>query len=617
MAGLAILIDPESLDPRSEVTFDALVRSTRKYKLLTLPAIHAQGSICYAAKLDAAASLHTGVIRDARTGSWLIAAGTVIALVGNNDPRILLKNLLRQYQLVGQKALEQYDGHFALAIYDRLKDTLSVISDPMGNFSVFYARKGRQILLSTSALAIASLIQPETDVLAMEGFLRSGMLIGDRTFWTGIQRISPASVYVFSRDRLEISEYWSPTFDENTARLSLKEASECAGEMMTDVMALALKREGRVWADLTGGFDTRVTTTFLVKARVPFVAYSVGPENHPDVQIPKQICREKGWEHRHMPLPEDWSQLQHVWLQIALGKGDARLNLPSLARVLYGQQERSMESKVNVTGLGADEWREIANPGADIFNWGKTYSYDRLLDAAILSPVPRFVMHDDRENQVRDEWRQFLSRVAARYSQYPNYVQGHAMFIRYRYPGHGGAHLSACSGIMRTISPFCFKAPVNFGFSLPHLWRIHYLHIFIRSLLETEDPSIARFPVLNGGSAGQFKIGNLSAFLPLWITIFDRGINHLSRSLFRKSFHLRQQSVTEYPLTAWQNALFHQAKFDSLLTPSRMASERLYRPEALQSLSDQVERGQAIFGSFLERIMTIEMAMRSTGTCIN
>ena len=46
-------------------------------------------------------------------------------------------------------------AHFALVIYNGWEDSLSIVSDPMGLFAIYYGRQGDQIYISTSALAVA------------------------------------------------------------------------------------------------------------------------------------------------------------------------------------------------------------------------------------------------------------------------------------------------------------------------------------------------------------------------------------------------------------------------------------------------------------------------------
>ena len=159
MAGLVALYDMDlSPNLRSE-NFQKICNLTCRFKELPIPENKAVGQNCIAAKIDASSSLHRGIVRDEITGSWIFAAGTVVALEGNNDPIESLKDLLRGYLEVGIKVLDKYDGHFGLVIYNGREKSLTIITDPLGLFAIYYTKNDQQFLISTSALAIAKLIE--------------------------------------------------------------------------------------------------------------------------------------------------------------------------------------------------------------------------------------------------------------------------------------------------------------------------------------------------------------------------------------------------------------------------------------------------------------------------
>ena len=615
MAGFVILFEPGTTSQARAKDFHNLLQLTAHFKQLDLSFTEAEGRYCTAAKLDAPSSIHQGIVHDKCTGSWILAAGTIVSLTGENDPRKILSALLQDYLDIGEKVLERYDGHFALVIYNGVEENLSVISDPTGQFSIFYGSHGDRTFFSTSAFAIAMQVCSQPDTLAIESFLRAGKAHGDWTLWQDVKRIFPGTVKKIDRDKVSEVEYWTPSYIETIARLSFEEALEYALDMMIPLFNCVLQREGKVWADLTGGFDTRLTTMLMAKLGIPFIAYCVGPDDHPDVQIAKKISEVMEWEYQTIQMPDDWEQRQLDWLETALFKGDARLSVLGLASVVYGQRERSITSKVNVTGLGADEWREAAYSGTYLFNRGKTYAYDRLIDAAILSSIPVEVMRQDRTLEIRREWKIYLSKLASNYSKYPNVIKGNAMFVKFRYPSHGGSYLSASAGFMRALSPFCFKEPVNFALSLDYRWRLNYHYRFVRTLLEREDLILANIETTKGGPAIPMRLSNLRKFVPLWKPIISNQVEAATHRLFGRSIRLwNHPRYSTYPMPGWRKAQVNYAYSEGLLNPSKMFSGDLYNALALQSMVALTEKNHFEYGEFLDRVITVEMALRAVGT---
>lgn len=615
MAGFVVFYETGTSPEERENDFQSLLESTAKFKGFPLPTERADGRGCTAAKLHAASSLHHGIVRDEQSGSWLIAAGMVVVLEGNNDPSVLLEDLLVDYLEKGANALERIDGHFALAIYNGIENNLAIISDPMGVFAIYYARRGKRVLISSSALAIAKQIGSKADSLMIESFLRAGRLHGEKTLWQDVKRVRPATMIRISSEKFEEREYWTLKVDENIACLSMTSAVDLADEKISHIIKLALTREGKVWADLTGGFDTRLTTLYLNKVGIPFTSYCIGPEGHPDVEISKQIGKDMGWEYRHMPLPEGWADEQISWFDAALGKGDGNLIIPQLVGVLRGAQERSSMSFVSVTGIGADEWRWHALDGYILIPGAiSRLNYDYLVDANIIDGIPSKVMRQERAGEVRNELKEYLSGLVARYSDSAKVTQMDIAWIRHRHPIHLGTFTSALAGCMRSLTPFCFKDLVNYGLSINHQWRINFDFRFVRTLMERQNPRLANIRTVLGAPAVPIRLNNLNKFMPLWAYLGDLALGKASKKLLGRKLSVRApRQYPTYPLPTWKAAWLRWAVAEHLLTPEKMRSGALYNAPELGKLLTEGLSGNNPYSEFLDRVITVEKALRATG----
>lgn len=619
MSGFVALFEEGTSPQERESDFQSLLGATTRFKRLEIPNEQAIGRNCTAAKLDAHSSLHYGITRDEKSGSWLLAAGTVVALTGDNNPNTLLAGLLNDYIENGIEALQRYDGQFALVIYNARDATLSLISDPMGCFAVYYARKGRKTFISTSALAIARHIRSEPDALTIECFLRTEHPHGEKTLWQDVKRVRPATLLKLTTNNFEESEYWTPILDESIARLPLEDALELAEEKISHTFLLALPREGKVWADLTGGFDTRVVTMFMAKIGIPFTAYCVGPEDHPDVQVSRQICKEMGWEYQEMPLPKYWGLSEHYWFETALHKSDAHINAFQVAGVLRGHHERSLAFPVHTSGSGADEWRYHIYGAKILFHTSRSkVNYDEILDSRILSQIPLNIMRQDRTADVRSELQQHFRMLESKYAEYNVLTRTDIIFLRHRHPIHGGAYLSAEVGSMRGIMPFCFKELENFGFSLNDLWRIRYHASFVRNLLEKGEPRLASIITAKGEPAKPIRIINIFQFMPLWKILTKKCVDKVSRKLINRLLTPQPEQYNgKLPLTAMRASWLRWALSEGLLETSKMNSRKLYNEQELKKLIYQNLSGSVQYSNFLDHVITLEMAMRTVGTGVN
>jgi hypothetical protein len=616
MAGFVVLVAPDLPQQLLEEQFDTLLQRTARYKQLAIQPSIAKGVHCMVAKLDSIATIHPGIVRDNQSGSWLLAAGTIVALEGDNHPTALLTRLLREYIECGPQALEAYDGQFALVIYNGRAGSLSVISDAISMFGIYYTQRGNQLLVSSSALAIASQIQSKPDVLAIEHFLRTGRLDGDKTLWQEVKRLLGGMVLRATGRQIEKTEYWSPNYDGSVAHLSLDEAVEQGVDLLTHSFSRLLTREGKTWVDLTGGFDSRLAAMMVAKINLPFSVYCVGPEGHPDVQISKTIANTMGWEHVHTQLPDPWGPELYAWFDTALTAGDGRSSALRLAFVLRGFMERNVSVKTNVMGVGGENFRGYRWQ-IEGLNIGRTHkvNYDAWLDN-IFPSIPIQVMKHDRTKQVKQELYDFISNLCRRYATLPNTVQIDR-FEFGRDSGLGGAYLSSIVCIGRSLMPFFFKELVNFSFSLNYKWKYPQHNLFARTMFEHQNKLLSTIDTTTGGPAYPIRVSNLYRFRPLWKKMTHRAVAITSRKIVGKSLQvLAEQEHPAYPLPSWQAAFRRYADLKSMLDYEQMYTAGLYDQEELTNLITHAEQEPDKFGEFLDEVITVEMAMRTVGTSI-
>ncbi|HSM23839.1 MAG TPA: hypothetical protein VK856_03160 [Anaerolineaceae bacterium] len=618
MSGLSVIVSSDFQSQPIESEFRNLMQLTAQFKQLEITSVWMKGKNYLAAKLDSPVSVHAGVVKDEFSDSWIMACGTVVSLKENNHKNKVLIRLLRDYIDHGTNALEGYDGHFALVIYNSREDQLSVIADPVGMFSIFYHQQGSRLLVSNSAFALAALIHAPVDIIAVEHFLRTGRLDGDKTLWQDIKSLLGGRVLTASNGKFDQKEYWSPTYDPSLANLSLNEALDQSSNILKQTFSHALHEEEKTWVDLTGGFDSRLAAIVTSKINVPFKAYCLGPEDNPDVRISRQICEVMGWEYLHSQLPEEWSQDQYFWFNRALGCGDGRANLLRLAVTIRGFEERKSHIDTNLMGVGGENLRGYFWQ-IEKANMGRTtkLNYDALLNNVFSQPFPIAVMRYNRTGDVRHELSDFVQQITEKYSDFPNTFKLD-IFEIVRDSGHGGAYLSAVSGINRSLAPLCFKAPINFAISLNYKWKYPRHHVFVRTLIERENKILANLDTTTGGPAIPIRFSNMKKFWPLWKDILNSGISIGSKKILRKNIQIwPTPHNSEYPLPEWRSVFHDYARKEGLLQLSNMRSGGLYEPDEFKAFVEQSSNGQSYYKEFLDRVLSIEMGMRLVGADIN
>ncbi|MBI4787779.1 MAG: hypothetical protein HY782_12105 [Chloroflexi bacterium] len=610
MSAIALMYQRNS-ERASEPEFERFSPRVAQAKRLTNAPAAASGWGALAHKFDTAASLHRGVATDAATGSWLIAAGTVVD-PAHSAPDGDLTALLRDYVAHGATVFERLDGLFALAIYNGRTRTLAIVSDPFAFFSVFYGERGDCAFIANSALAVAQQIQAAPSELGVQTFLRTGKVFGETTLWREVKRLRPATVLEFGADSVRESTYWSRAVDRSLSSLSLSDAVDATANVLPALLKRNLAREGKVWSDLTGGFDTRFMVALLERANIPFKANFVGSDDHPDVQIAKTIVKQTGWEHAHFELPRSWAQDAPQYLEEALYRGDGHLNVLLLLRPLWVHHRECEQFTTLLSGLGGEIWRGI-------YWWSERAAIGRTTDAhyerqlwSLMHPIPEEVLRANSKPWAQDELARQFRQVGERVPDAPNTFKLDSVWA-FRETGHVGAWTSFAGGLLRYLPPLFSKDIFTFVTSLDYRWRVN--NSLVKHVLDKYRPVLSNIEVEGRGPAAPLRLDNWYRFIPSRLAYARKAADKFSQIAFGKTLWQATRPVS-YSRLEWRQEIVRHAAARGLFDPAAMHSGNLYRPERLASFLSDAQTETFKHEEFLGRVLTVEMALRETGASV-
>jgi hypothetical protein len=610
MSGFAALIDTTGRADLDQV-FEPFQQLVAGYKSLGAPSEICRGAGCLAAKFDTPASLHRRAAADEATGSWLLAAGTVVD-TRHVAPDGDLSQLLRDYLSCGEAVFQRCDGLFALVIYNGLTRRIALVSDLFGYFSVFYGSRAGQTFIATSALAVARQIGSEPSELGVHCFLRTGKVFGELTLWRDVRRLRPATILEFGAGAPPEQVYWQPALDEGLSRLSFADAVDASMQLLQGVLRRNLAREGKVWTDLTGGFDTRFLTMLLARAGVPFKANFVGAPSHPDVQIARAIVARMGWEHQHFDPPASWPQESPPYLDDALGRGDGHLNIFLLLRSLWAHRQEREQMTTLLSGLGGEMWRGLTWwPERAALGRSTVVHYDRQL-WSLMHPVPEALFATDTDAPVRAEILRQFEQIDQRHPGTPNTFKLDCLWI-YRETAHVGAWASVGAGLLRIVPALFSKDIISHVISLHYRWKVK--NQLVRQMLACYAPTLAAFEIEGRGPAAPPSITNFYRFIPSRLQLGRKAANKLGEIAIGRTLwpDRRAREYTSYSRAEWRRAVLAFAQERRLFHPAEMRSGRLYRSDQLAGFVEGARAEEFRHEEFLGRMMTVELAMRAVG----
>lgn len=535
---------------------------------------------------------------EARAPAWSVAAG---ALHFSRRPP--------------NDGLADVEGQFGLLAYDEAHSTLIVASDPFGFRALFAAERNGKTYISTSVLVLARYLRAGPNVLGMRSFLRTGYLFGQRTSWEGIDRFDPGTFIAFRPDGVETQSYWLPERDPSIGRLSFDELVEHCLEVAVGTCRDLFAGFPTVWADLTGGYDTRLLTLLMREAGVSFDTETRGSPNSPDHPIAREIARKAGWNWSLMALPDEWESLLPPLLPVALAWGDGNIDAVELARVLWAHRELSRTHHNLVIGGGGEHYREYPWR-QELLQAGRStqVNWDNWLDMRLILPLNTEIFASDPTPEVRDDFRERMVRRGEPYTGELNTTQLDVLFA-YKMTGHLGMFASAEGAFLRSRLPFYFRQ--IYGASFSANYRHRNFHRLERHMIDRLDPNLAAIrTVPAGGPAQPLRLSNIHRFVPYYADIARRVVGKLSYRATGRDFLYPRRWPRPAAARA-RRTLVRNLRAEGVLDPPRMRSAPLYSRGALEPWLDRAEKPEFADESLLGRLVTVELALRAVDASVD
>jgi Glutamine amidotransferase domain len=517
-------------------------------------------------------------------GSWSVVAGVAHGAEDGSLP--------------DAAALE---GQFALVTYEEQSRTLTVATDPFGLFPLYHGSREGTHYFSTSALAIAKHLAAPPDVLGLFVYLRAGYHFGARTHWQDVERVEPGHRMVFAPHGSRVERYWRQEPDESVTRLNLQATARFCVHACVETFGKLYAHGDPVWADLTGGYDTRLLTAALSRAGVRFRTNTVGPEWREDVQIARMVAEAGEFEWTRFSPYLDAADDFTAHFARALAAGHGHLDALQLIGVLATHDAKRADLDRLLTGGGGEQFQyqtwltEYAQAGrttnVNVDKWVRM----RLLATPVDTSIFAGYSASDVEGDLRD-------RCVAWIAPYRNEVNTLQLDLLYAYKmmGHFGAYTGASSSVMRSELPFYMRPVAVAGLSTGHRHRNR--HRLMQHMIHELMPEVAAVRTSKGGPAQPMRLGNVHRFLPYYGRLASKVVKKATGVHVYSPRGQRRVPIPTEVRVAARTMLGDVRSF---------RSQALYRRDELEDMVADAAQPEFAHATLFGRIATVEAALRA------
>lgn len=221
--------------------------------------------------------------------------------------------IVHQYEQDGVQCVQQFNGMFALAIWDESEQTLFLARDRMGIKPLYYYWDGRCLLFASEIKALlASGHVPRTlNQQALWDYLTFRYVPQPESMWAGVTKLLPGHVLTLGalHHEPEAHRYWDiPYAEQMGAGCSDAESFQEFDRLFLDAVRLRLIADVPVGILLSGGLDSSSVAAAVKEVHNSrLCSFAVAFKDSPDTDerpYARQVAEHVGTEHHEIAIDD-------------------------------------------------------------------------------------------------------------------------------------------------------------------------------------------------------------------------------------------------------------------------------------------------------------------------
>lgn len=279
-----------------------------------------------------------------------------IRFTTNTDTEVVLQ----AYALWGPDCLKQFNGQFAIAIWDNLKDELFLARDRVGIRPLFYTNTGNRFIFCSEIKGIFQIqeVKRAINPKGLAQIFSFWTTITPETPFEDIYEVPPGHYLMVSKKSVSVTRFWNLLYPSanNHLQLSRDEAAEEMRALFRDAVRIRLRADVEVAAYLSGGIDSSVTTAFIHELEPRRLnTFSIGFSDRNFDETSYQLEAARYFDTHHTAFSCTSEEIGRHFYDTVRHTEFPILRTAPTPMYLLSKKVREHNIKVVITGEGADE----------------------------------------------------------------------------------------------------------------------------------------------------------------------------------------------------------------------------------------------------------------------
>ena len=217
-----------------------------------------------------------------------------------NDPEFCL----HLYEELGEDFVKKLNGSFIIVICDFKEKKLLIVNDRYGLRPHYYAVNNGKLLFASEVKAI---LQDKTfkkylNDETIADFFAFGEILGNKTFFKGIEVLPPASIFMYKNGEISMKQYWDFNYQPDYSKSEEEFVDELV-KTFKKALEIRMKDDYRYGVSLSGGLDSRVVVSAIDEdKRKDILSFTLGPLDCDEVKIAKKVSNKAGTKHKILEI---------------------------------------------------------------------------------------------------------------------------------------------------------------------------------------------------------------------------------------------------------------------------------------------------------------------------
>ncbi len=268
--------------------------------------------------------------------------------------------IVHLYEECGMSFLDRLNGQFAVALYDKAKDTLFLVRDQMGICPLFYSVIDGKLVFASEIKAIMEFpgAPKKLNMKAVDQLMNYPGAVSPETFFDGVRSLK-AGHYLTIKRNAEVSdtEYWDLQYDPEEEDKGEEYYVENLRKLIKDAITRRLIADVPIGFYVSGGLDSSVVACFigkyLLNSMYSFSA-EIGDGELDESRFQQMVKECVNSKHYATKITEKeiWENLESVIYHCESGVKESYDTAAFLLSKMVGESP----AKAVLTGQGSDEF---------------------------------------------------------------------------------------------------------------------------------------------------------------------------------------------------------------------------------------------------------------------